>query len=476
VSFNTLYFSSQITPLFSHFCSSSDDRKCYLILACGNFVDSSHFCHNVTQNVTLIVPSGENLVKVEDEWTLITHDAILGGKLRDAFDGNRKADLENQQVLDRLIFESDTEDDDKKPDIIIIVVTIIAAGAIAGVVAAGTTGTGSYCATAATATAANGSTDSAAAMGPICSCIAKLPSLWEAYGTLWKQILTSIYLLYKTSQYLGGNTCFVVINDSPKQLDLIVKGNKLTVTEQQGIGVAFDPPEISGLSCCSFSQTYTKDVSRVINTIQKIPLPKEKSRKILVQGKDCYLTLRSYDPKRKGYIVHLVDYHLPRQRKTKLDDLAQGIFAFHPDPGFKESEPAALDETFDDDGSHQEAENNAKAPTAVSALDASAEVRTEERISSGEFYSDPRTDLESPPKSSRPLAPVAFSACQTAIEESNMVQTRVDQFFGKEAKAPTTFQEASLDIESNMVQTRVDQFFKKEARAPTAFQEAKLGS
>lgn len=459
------------------------------------------------QTVVLIVTSGEDLAKVKEEWTSTIYNAIKGGRLRDAFDNNRKyglenrqADKENQQVLDRLIFESDWNGDDPFPPGIIVVI-IFAAASTAGVVAAGTT-------------------SSAVAMGTQPRTgIAKLASLWEVYGTLWKGLLTSMYLLYQTSRHLGGNTCFVVINNSPKQLDLIVKENELTVAEKLEISSEFVPPERSGLSWFSFSKTYTKDVTKVIDTIQKIPLPKGMSRKILVRDMDCYITLRSftkcYDPDSfdsdymleyrgmKGYIVHLVDYRLV-QRKTKLDDLAQGIIYFHPDPVFKESDPFKLDETYDDDddddnddASHHEAETNFKVPTAVSALVASLEVRTEEsiiteesissdkfyceveteerigteeRISSDEFYFDPPTDLESPPDSSRPLAPVAFPSCQTAIKESNMTQTRVDQFFRKEARAPTAFQEAT--VESNMVQTTVDQFFRKEVSAPTAFQEA----
>lgn len=365
----------------------------------------------MNQTVALIVPPGEDRDEFEEEWTLEIDDAIKNGKLRKAFNDNRENDSEDQRLLlDRLVFEYDKNDDDKPDPKWITVASLVVLGVSAvGFFAAGSTGI-----TAVTATQTR-----------ICS-------LWEAYGTLWKTLLTSVYLFFKTSRHFGGNTCFVVINDSPKQLDLIVKENELTVTERQEVGFTFVPAD---LPCFSFGQTYKKDVSRVINTIQKIPLPKEKSRKILVNDKDCYITLRSftncYDPDSfdsdygleycgmQGYIVHLVDYRLV-QKNTKLDDLAQGIIDFHPDPVFKESEPVALDETFNDDGSHREAETNAKPATAVSAQVASPDFRTEERSSPD--FPDPRTDLESPPNSSRPLAPVAFSACQAATkDESSMV-------------------------------------------------------
>jgi hypothetical protein len=222
-------------------------------------------------------------------------------------------------------------------------------------------------------------------------------SLWLTFGKAASAFFTFIYLLYQTSR-LGGNTCYVFINDSPKQVELIVQENELTVADSQQTEFAFDPGEIIKLlSWFKVSRTYTKGVSRVTAATQKIPLPKGKTRKLLVPG-DCYLTLRSYtkcfDPDSfesdrghayrgmRGYIVHLDNYRLV-ERETKLDDLAQGIISFLPD------QPKEQDETFTGNDSHEEAEINVEAPMAVSQLVVTPEVHSERRISSNEMFYDP---------------------------------------------------------------------------------------
>jgi hypothetical protein len=197
-----------------------------------------------------------------------------------------------------------------------------------------------------------------------------------------------------------SDTCFVVTNDSPKQVDLIVKAQEMTIVENQTIEYAFGPSEDSALSCLSFlsfKNVYTKDVTRAGSETQKIPLSKGMTRKILVQGKQCYISVRSftdsYDPdsygsgfgrkfhgnkRKKGYIVHINNYRLP-EKKIKLDDLVQAIDDFLPE--LHTEEPISSDEFY-------------------SARAGLKSLTTEEPISSDEFYSA-RTELVSSQNISR---------------------------------------------------------------------------
>lgn len=218
----------------------------------------------------------------------------------------------------------------------------------------------------------------------------KVMNLWEIYGEIWTTIFTSIYIFFVTS-FLGGDRCFVVINDSPKHVELIVNEEEMVIKEQQLVEYEITPPKIA--PCFNFKNTFTKDVGRAGSKTQRIPLPTGVQRKILVQGPYCYLTVRSFtksfDPGSysssygcefgdkkgmRGYIVH--DSCRLAQRTTRLADVANLIRDFIPE------EHAKLDDTTHADDDKQQ--ENATPQPVVPGL---------------ELFKDPQTDLESPPNS-----------------------------------------------------------------------------